>query len=257
MHYFNLKEKKALITGGCSGIGLAVAKRYIDAGASVVLADIHNPDDIASKIGAVYINMNVADEKAVSESFAEAERKIGKLDICVNNAGVGDLAGTIKEGDVKVWKKLIDINLFGVLFCLKYGPNHMNNGGSIINTSSVASLHKVPANEPYAATKSAVNSLTRTAAMELGERDIRVNAVCPTNVHTAMTDGSWKDEALLASTFAPLKTPTSVDDIIGIFHFLASRESKQISGQIFAVDGGWTGGISDKAMNAIIGKSNY
>lgn len=253
MNFFTLKNKVAFITGGCSGIGLAVAKRYIADGAKVVLADINDGNGIAEEIGATFVKMDVSNEKIVADTLAHVAKTIGKIDILVNNAGVGDLPGTIEEGDSKIWYKLININLLGVLFGLKYGPRNMNDGGSIINTSSQAAVTKMPAGEPYAATKAAVNSLTQTSAVELGHRQIRVNAVCPTYTHTPMTAQNWEAEGNFIATFSPMNRAATTNDMIGIFHFLGADESRFISGQIFVVDGGWTAGVSNGLVEKVLG----
>jgi NAD(P)-dependent dehydrogenase (short-subunit alcohol dehydrogenase family) len=252
MDHFSLKNKKAFITGGCSGIGLAVAKRYISAGAEVVLADLHDGGAVAEKIGAHFLELNVTDENQFERILAKANTLVGKLDVLLNNAGIGDLPGTIEEGDFATWSRLINVNLFGVLFGLKHGPKHMADGGSIINTASQAALTKLPGGEPYAATKAAVISLGQTAALELGPRHIRVNTVCPTYTKTPMTEENWEEEGSLIKTFSPMNRVADISDMVGVFHFLAADESSFISGQSFTVDGGWTAGISYGAINAIL-----
>jgi NAD(P)-dependent dehydrogenase (short-subunit alcohol dehydrogenase family) len=252
MGHFSLKNKKAFITGGCSGIGLAVAKRYIEAGATVILADLHDGDGIAEEIGAHYLHLNVTEEKQVADAFEKASKLVGKLDVILNNAGVGDLPGTIEEGDTAIWQKLVNVNLFGVLYGLKYGPKNMNDGGSIVNTASQAAVTKLPGGEPYAATKAAVLSLSQTSALELGPRQIRVNSVCPTYTYTPMTSENWEEEGTLIKTFSAMDRTATTKDMIGIFHFLAADESSLISGQTFVVDGGWTAGVSYGAINTII-----
>ena len=252
MNFFSIKDKVAFITGGCSGIGLAVARRYMAAGAKVILADIHDGKGIAKETGAVYIPLDVGNEAQVKTALERAAKEVGKIDILLNNAGVGDLPGTIEEGDTKVWQKLVNINFFGVLYGLKYGPACMNNGGSIINTSSQAAVTKMPQGEPYAATKAAVVSLTQTAAVELGHRQIRVNAVLPTYTRTPMTDANWESEGAFIATFSPMGRAAGVEDMIGVFHFLAAEESRFISGQSFIVDGGWTAGVSNGLIEKIV-----
>lgn len=254
MGHFSLSNKVAFITGGCSGIGLAVAKRYIESGADVILADIHDGDGIADKIGATYIELDVTNEQMVKSTLSEIATNKAKIDILINNAGVGDLPGTIEEGDTAIWKKLIDINMYGVLYGLKYGPRNMNDGGSIINTSSQAAMTKLPGGEPYAATKAAVLSLTQTSAIEVGPRQIRVNAVCPTYTYTPMTADTWDDEGALVKTLSAMNKTAGTEDMIGIFHFLGAKESSLISGQSFVIDAGWTAGISYGAINAILKK---
>lgn len=252
MNFFSIYNKIALITGGCSGIGLAVAKRYISAGASVVLADIQDGNNIAEQIGATYFPLDVTNEQQVHSVLEQISLKIGKIDILLNNAGVGDLPGTIEAGDTKIWQKLVNINFFGVLYGLKYGPRYMNNGGSIINTASQAAVTKMPQGEPYAATKAAVVSLTQTSAVELGHRQIRVNAVLPTYTHTPMTAENWEAEGSFIATFSPMGRAATVADMVGVFHFLAAPESQFISGQSFVVDGGWTAGVSNGLIEKVL-----
>jgi len=252
MNFFSIKDKIAFITGGCSGIGLAVAKRYIAAGAKVVLADIHDGNGVAKEIDATYIPLDVSKEEQVKIALAKAVKAVGKIDILLNNAGVGDLPGIIEEGDTAIWQKLVNINFFGVLYGLKYGPSCMNDGGSIINTASQAAVTKMPQGEPYAATKAAVVSLTQTSAVELGHRQISVNAVLPTYTRTPMTDTNWEEEGAFIATFSPMGRAATVEDLIGVFHFLAAAESQFITGQSFIVDGGWTAGVSNGLIEKIL-----
>ena len=249
--FFSLKKKTAFITGGCSGIGLAVAKRFIAAGAEVIIADLQNPNEVAQEIGASFVQTHVASEEQVKNAFEQAEAAMGKLDIIINNAGVGDLPGTLAEGDLSTWKKVFSVNVFGVWNGLKYGPKHMNNGGSIINTASQAAFTKLPAYEPYASSKSAVISLTQSAALELGERQIRVNAVCPTHTRTPMMESGGDEDTAIIRACSPMGRVAETDDLIGTYHFLAADESRFISGQSIVVDGGWTAGISEGVLNAI------
>ena len=209
---------------------------------------------LPKKIGAHYIPLDVSKEEQVKAALEKTVTEIGKIDILLNNAGVGDLPGTIEEGDTKIWQKLVNINLFGVLFGLKYGPRCMNDGGSIINTASQAAVTKMPKGEPYAATKAAVVSLTQTSAVELGHRQIRVNVVLPTYTRTPMTDANWEAEGAFIATFSPMGRAATTEDMIGVFHFLASEESRFISGQSFVVDGGWTAGVSQGLIKAVLEK---
>lgn len=253
-NFFSLKGKSAFITGGGSGIGLAVAKRFVAAGAKVVIADIQNSSEIATSIGAIYVELDVCNETSMQNALGFANEAVGKLDILLNNAGVSDLPGTLESGDAKIWKRIFDINVIGVMNGLKHGPRHMNDAGAIINTASQAAFTKVVGMEPYAASKSAVISLTQSSAIELAERRIRVNAVCPSNTKTPMMMNSADSDysELMSKIFSPAERAAETDDMVGVFHFLASDESRFVNGQSIIVDGGWTAGITEKLLNKII-----
>jgi len=255
-NFFLLKGKSAFITGGGSGIGLAVAKRFIAAGAKVVIADIQDSTEVASSIGATYVELDVCNEASIQSALQAANQAVGKLDILLNNAGIADLPGTLESGDVTIWKRIFDINVIGVMNGLKHGPSHMNDGGAIINTASQAAFTKVVGMEPYAASKSAVISLTQSSAIELAGRRIRVNAICPSNTKTPMMMNS--DDAdyseLMSKIFSPAERAADTDDMVGVFHFLASEESKFVNGQAIVVDGGWTAGVTEKLLTKIIGE---
>ncbi len=240
--FFSLQDKTAFITGGISGIGLAVAKRFIAAGARVVVTDVRDGRDVAAQIGALFVQANVADEAQMARAFAQAEEAVGKLDVVVNNAGIGDL-GALDEIDAALWDKIMRVNVYGVFHGIKHGARHMKDGGAIINTASQAAFTKAPGYEPYSASKSAVVSLTQTAAVELGPRGIRVNAVCPTGIHTPMAPPD-DPEFDLVRVLTQFGRAGETDDVVGLYHFLAAEESRFITGQAILVDGGWTAGVS-------------
>ena len=159
----------------------------MEQGAQVVIADIVDGTSVANEIGAQYVHCNVADEQSVADSFAQTcETLSGKLDIVVLNAGVGDVGYSLQETEFELLEKLTKINQWGVLFGLKHAPNYMNDDGSIINTSSMAAVLHIPGSGVYSAGKRAILSMTAMSALELGERNIRVNAVCPGYVNTCL-----------------------------------------------------------------------
>lgn len=240
--FFSLQDKAAFITGGISGIGLAVAQRFIAAGARVVVTDIRDGRDIAAEMGAMFIQANVADEAAMARAFTQAEEAVGKLDVVVNNAGIGDL-GPLDAIDAALWDKVMRVNVYGVFHGIKHGARHMNDGGSIINTASQAAFTTMHGFEPYSASKSAVVSLTQTAAVELGPRGIRVNAVCPTSIHTPLVPPD-DPEFAVTRVFTQFGRVGETEDVVGLYHFLAADESRFITGQAILVDGGWTAGLS-------------
>lgn len=245
-NWFSIENKKVFVTGGGSGIGLAICKRFISAGAKVILADINDCAELAASIGATSVQVDVADEG----SFEKAMATTGKIDVLINNAGIGDLPGGIEEGNTTAWRRILDINVLGVLNGIKFGATQLNEGGCIINTSSQSAMTKVPGMEPYSASKSAVISITQTAALELADRQIRVNAVCPSNTRTPMMETAEDAEysELMSQVFSPAGRVAETDDMVGVFHFLASDAAAFVNGQAIIVDGGWTAGISNAVL---------
>lgn len=250
---FTLQGKNAFITGGASGIGLAVAKMFAANGAAVVIADLTDGSEAAAQFGGHYLSINVAEEASVSAALAQAESLLGKLDIVVNNAGVGDIGPEITETEQDLIDKVTRINHFGVLYGLKHAPAHMNDGGSIINTSSMASFISMPGSAVYSAGKRAVNSFTEMAALELGARGIRVNAVCPGYIDTAL--GSAEEGRKLCQAFTALGRAGTTEDVAGVFLFLASDASCYMSGELLRVDGGWHCGPTPQLLAQVIGSS--
>jgi len=251
---FSLSGKSALITGGTSGIGLMVARRYIAAGAKVIIVGRRATGQaLAAEIGAQFLQCDVADEDAVASMLNSAEQLQGKLDILVLNAGDGSLGDPLSETDTELLLQVFQLNTFGTFFGLKHGPVHMNDGGAIICTSSAASIYRLPNFEPYASSKASVDSLVRSAAMELGQRGIRVNAVCPGGVATEMAPYDADQDQRLGKLTALGKAFMNEQEIAGIYHFLASAEGGFITGQAIAVDGGMGLGCGPSLYNLIAG----
>lgn len=251
---FDLKGRRAYITGGSSGIGLAVAKALIEHGATVAIADIVDAQPIAREIGATALHCNVSDEQSVSESLSAASSVLGgPLDIVVLNAGIGDVGPTLSEVDQALIVKVSSINHWGVIYGLKHAPAHMRDGGSIISTSSMAAFINIPGSSVYSASKRAVTSLTEMAALELGARGIRVNSICPGYTDTAM--GSGEEGRLICEAFTALRRPATVDDLSGVYVFLASDASRYMTGQSLKVDGGWSCGATEALLKLVTGSN--
>ena len=246
---FDISNKNAFITGAVSGIGLAIAKRFIAAGANVMIADLKDDAGIAEEINAHFVACDVTNEQQVAEALAYTETTLGKLDIVVNNAGVGATENPCEDADMDQFQFVLDVNVKGVVHGMKYAPRHMNDGGAIINMASMAAFHGMPGSPAYHASKAAVMSLTQVGAMELGRRRIRVTAVCPTVVSTPMIVGTPLESTLqLAAVISPLQATPTAEDIAGVCHFLASNEAKFITGSAIAVDGGGFQGLSYQAL---------
>lgn len=249
---FSLDGKTAFITGGTSGIGKAAAEAFIARGARVVVADITDGAEIATLFGASFVRVDVSNEDSVAQALQESAALLGgKLDIVVLNAGVGDVGPTFEQTDQALIDKVTKINHYGVLYGLKHAPRHMNDRGSIIATSSMAAFINVPGAGVYSAGKRAVVSMTEMAALELGERGIRVNAVCPGYTATAL--GSGEEGQKLCEAFTALGRVATVDDMAGVYVFLAADASRYMTGQALKVDGGWHCGPTSRLLQMVTG----
>jgi len=244
----SLKNKRAFVTGGTAGIGLAVARSYVEAGAEVVIAGRRAEGEAtAAEMGARFQRLDVGDGPAVAEALAGFAREVGPLDILVNNAGVAH-DESLEAVSSEAIEETIAVNFKGVLHGLLHGPPHMPDGAVIINTSSVSGVLGSPASLVYSACKAAVNSMTASAAIELGPRRIRVNAVLPGGVATDMAL-----PAVLFDTLTTLGREGRVEDMVGLYNFLASDASAYISGQSICIDGGLTAGLSVPVVEKILG----
>ncbi|MEY8198305.1 MAG: SDR family oxidoreductase [Colwellia sp.] len=249
----NLTQKRAYITGGTSGIGRAIAEHFIEQGARVVIADITDGTQVAKEIGAHYVSCNVANEQNVSDSLVQATELLGgKLDIVVLNAGVGDVGFSFEETEQSLLEKVTKINQWSVLYGLKHAPKNMNDGGSIINTSSMASVLNIPGTGVYSAGKRAILSMTEMSALELGSRNIRVNAVCPGYVNTPLGDSA--EERRFSELMTALgRHGDPKTDIAPVYGFLASQASQYVTGQYIKVDGGMDLGPTEKLLELVTG----
>lgn len=244
---FSLEGKIAVVTGAASGIGLATVKRFAKAGAKVVIADITESSDLAREIGGLFIKTDVTQEDQVKALMDTTAETYGRIDIVINNAGGGEGSGPnfipyLPAEDFEAGYKL---NLMGVVFGIKHAADHMTDGGSIVNTSSVAGYQGAPTYAPYVASKAAVIGVTRTAAIELAARNIRVNCVCPGTVDTPMAYGDEANAELkIATMMMPLGRLCKPEEVAALFHFLVADDCSFISGQAICIDGGMTAGIS-------------
>jgi NAD(P)-dependent dehydrogenase (short-subunit alcohol dehydrogenase family) len=250
--FFSLKDNVAVITGGTSGIGLKAAERFIAAGAKVVIAGRKDGTEIAEKIGATFVQCDVSNEESVAALMKTAQESYGNIDIIVNNAGANFGYDMLMDTDITDFDKNFNINTKGVVFGIKYGVPHMNDGGRIVNVSSVAGLQGAAYLSPYVASKWAVIGITRTAAVELGEKGIRCNAICPTSVNTPMANTpEGQPQLRMERKAVPLGRIAEPEEIASMIHFLASTDCNFINGQAIAVDGGFTAGMSITAYNIL------
>ncbi len=239
---FDLSLKHILITGAGSGIGLALATHFKKVGCIVSAVDLKVSDELLA-LSVNCFSVDVSDPDSLLLAFENAESKHGKLDGLINNAGIAIPEGPIEDADLALLSKTLDVNVKGVYLGIKYAAKYLNEGGSIVNTASLAAHLTLPEYSIYSMSKAAVIQLTKNAALQLGSRDIRVNSISPGTVLTPMEpiDGV---EATLAKSTTALARPAQVEDLLGAYHFLLADASKYITGIDVKVDGGWSAGIT-------------
>ncbi|SPC37709.1 glucose 1-dehydrogenase [Latilactobacillus fuchuensis] len=240
-----LQNKVAIITGGIKGIGLATAQAFVAEGAQVVITDIdgtnHQTVLEALSPSAHFIEHNVADEQAWETVFTKTIELFGHVDIVVNNAGILDFNDAEHITD-DIWHKVLAVDLDGVMYGVKHGIAHMKkNGGSIINLSSIAGLIGIPNLFAYNAAKGGVKMLTKSAALYCAENQyqIRINSIHPGYVHTPMVDAYPEMRADLEKLH-PLGRLAEASEIAQMAVYLASDESKFVTGSELVIDGGYT-----------------
>jgi NAD(P)-dependent dehydrogenase (short-subunit alcohol dehydrogenase family) len=240
-------QKVALITGAARGIGLAVATRFLADGFDVVLLDIDG-DLLAksvSSLGApdttLAVICDVSDANAVASAFAEVERRFGRLDVLVNNAGVAVFAPLMETSDAD-WSRVLAVNLTGPFLCTKAAVPLMrrHGGGAILNITSISGLRASTLRSAYGSSKAGLAHLTKQLAVELAESGIRVNGVAPGPVDTAMAKAVHSPEIRADYHDAiPLNRYGLEEELAEAIFFLCSDRASYITGQILAVDGGF------------------
>jgi 3-oxoacyl-[acyl-carrier protein] reductase len=243
-----LTGKVAVVTGASKGIGAAIAERLGSEGASVVVnyaSDKAGAERVARKIEAtggkaLIVQADVAKKADIDRLFKQTKDNFGHIDILVNNAGVYEFR-PLEQIDEGHFRKIFDLNVLGLLLTTQTAVQSMNgDGGSIINVSSVVAKTPPPNAAVYSATKGAVDVITRTLAQELGARKIRVNSLSPgfTDTEGVRSSGANKEFAEAAVSRTPLGRVGTGDDIAGAAAFLASEESRWVTGETLVVGGG-------------------
>jgi len=250
MMFFSLQGKVAVITGAYQGVGLSIAKRFIEAGATVMMADINDhAKTTASDIQADFINTDVSDEEQVKLLLKTTAEKYGQVDILVNNAAIIIPEADISDIDSKDAKRIFDVNYFGYFFTIKHVTQYMPDGASIINLASNAGVQAFPGYSAYNSSKGAIILLTRTAALELADRGIRVNSICPASIDTPMLYlPGCENELAMANYCWPLGRPCKAEEVAALAHFLAADDCLYITGEDIQIDGGYTAGIGRRGL---------
>jgi NAD(P)-dependent dehydrogenase (short-subunit alcohol dehydrogenase family) len=249
---YNFTDKVALVTGGSSGIGRATALAFGEAGARVAVFDVNSDGGsqtvrmIEERGGdALFIQCDVSSEKEAKQAFATMEEYYGKLDFAFNNAGIEGVSIDFADCNEDDWDKILAVNAKGVWHCMKHELQIMTeqSSGAIVNCSSIAGLVGFPKSSAYVASKHAVLGLTKTAALEYARQNIRVNAICPGVIQTAMidryTNGNKDTEKTLLSG-VPVGRMGTADEIAQSVLWLCSDGASYVYGHALVVDGAWT-----------------
>ncbi len=246
-------QKCALVTGAGSGIGRAVCVALAREGADVAVADVSGQTAEATsqevrKAGrkAVALLMDVTEPESVQAAFRVAASQLGRIDILVNSAGVREIVPFL-ELPFAEWQRVIATNLTGTFLCSQVFAKHLvsqGRGGKIVNMTSVAGVMAVPNRAAYVSSKHAIVGLTKELAMELGDKNIQVNAVAPGVVETAMTSSYFANPALVASLkkVHPAGRWGQPEEIAALILFLASDQAGFITGTTVLIDGGFAAG---------------
>ena len=257
-----LKGKVAVVTGSTSGIGLAYARAFADAGANIVLNGMGAPDDVEKErsaiesdfgVKAVYSPADMAKPNEIAELIALGEKTFGSVDVLVNNAGVQHVA-PIEEFPVDKWNAIIGINLSSAFHAIRAAvPGMKRRGwGRIITTASAHSLVASPFKSAYVAAKHGIVGLTKTVALELAQSKITCNCISPGYVWTPLVEKQIPNtmearnmrrdqvinDVLLAAQ--PTKEFVTVEQVASLALFLCSQDAAQITGANLSIDGGWT-----------------
>ena len=255
-------QRTVLITGAGSGIGRAAARRFAEEGARLVLVDLNQEGleetraQLPKQTEVTLKTLDVSDENAVQALVEEVVAAHGRIDALINNAGLsgGDYT-PVTGNDTEIWQRVLSVNLLGPMYFLRAVGKHMQEqgGGAIVNTASVAGIRSGAGGNAYSASKAGVINLTKTAACDLGQYNVRVNAVCPGLTETGMTKRVFdyardNDKEHKLGNRCELRRYGRPEEIAAAMAFLASDDASYITGQALAVDGGNTASLNLPGM---------
>ncbi len=247
-----LRDRRALVTGGSSGIGAAIARHLAAAGARVAVNYVVNPElatSLARELdrrvrGAMALQADVSDAAQVGEMFAAIDRAWGGLDILVNNAGVDGPRAVVWEADAKEWERVLRIDLLGSFHCAREALKHMvaRRSGVVLNLTSVHEKIPWSGYSAYTAAKAGVSMLTKTLAQEAAPFGVRVVALAPGAIRTPINQGVWGDPASLGDllTKIPLGRIGEPEEVARVAAFLVSDAASYLTGSTVYVDGAMT-----------------
>src|SRR4051812_19785758 len=242
--------RTAVVTGGCSGIGLATVRRFAEEGANVVIGDLDDAKGlgIAEEVGGTYVHVDVTDKERVDALFRTAKDTYGSVDIAFNNAGISPPDDdSILDTELEAWRRVQEVNLTSVYLCCKAALPYMleQRSGSIINTASFVAVRGAATPQiSYSASKGGVLSMSRELGVQFARQGVRVNALCPGPVNTPLLKELFAKDAERAArrlVHVPMGRFAEPEEMANAVLFLASDESSFITASTFLVDGGISG----------------
>ena len=242
---YDLNKRIAIVTGGAQGFGLAVSERFIQSGAKVIMWDI---DEEAAKKAKEKINsenlnyqiVDVSNFENINKSLLEIEKKHGKIDIFINNAGIAGMNTTVAEYPLDEWKKVINLNLNSVFYCCKAVVPFMekNNYGRIVNIASIAGKEGNPNASAYSTSKAGVIGLTKSLGKELAQKNIAVNCVTPAAAKTRIFDQMTEEHINYMLSKIPRNKFAKVEELASLVTWLSSEENSFSTAAVFDLSGG-------------------
>ncbi|MCY4728587.1 3-oxoacyl-ACP reductase [Nocardioides sp. STR2] len=249
-----IEGRTAVVTGGCSGIGLATVRRFVEEGARVVIGDIDDAagQALAAELGGpdvvTYVHVDVTSKEEVDALFRTAKETYGSVDVAFNNAGISPPEDdSILDTDLDAWRRVQEVNLTSVYLCCKAALPYMleQKRGSIINTASfVAVMGAATSQISYSASKGGVLSMSRELGVQFAREGVRVNALCPGPVNTPLLQELFASDAERAArrlVHVPMGRFGEPEEMANAVLFLASDESSFMTATTFLVDGGISG----------------
>lgn len=244
MNKIDLNNKTAIVTGGSQGFGLAMTKRFLDSGANVIIWDLDKTmtEKTVKEFNNSKLSATIIDITNFDHVSSEAERifKNKKIDIFINNAGIAGKNSTVWDYPVDEWKKILDLNLNAMFYCLKAIVPHMikNNYGRIVNISSIAGKEGNPNASAYSASKAGVIALTKSLGKELANKNIAVNAVTPAAGKTKIFKQMTKEHIDYMLSKIPRNRFILVEELASLVAWLVSEENSYTTGAVFDLSGG-------------------
>jgi NAD(P)-dependent dehydrogenase (short-subunit alcohol dehydrogenase family) len=249
MNEHRFEGRVALITGGASGIGEACVYEFANDGAKVAVADL-NKDlgaNVVAKVKqsggeAIFLQVDVSNPVAVENMVADTVKAFGRLDISVNNAGIGGESNPTGSYSIEGWRKVIDINLNSVFYCMRYEiPQMLEQGaGSLVNMSSILGVVGFANSPAYVTAKHGIIGLTKTAALEYGKLGIRINAVGPAFIKTPLLNSLDEQTQTYLSGLHAVGRMGEAQEVANLVAFLCSDQASFLTGGYYLVDGGYT-----------------
>ena len=245
MNNFDLKDRVAIVTGGAQGFGFAITERFIKSGAKVIIWDIDKKaaDEAMEKLNTSdcsYKIIDVQNFEEVNQTLIEIEKKLGKIDIFINNAGIAGKNANVDEYPIDEWNRVIDLNLNAVFYCCKAVVPFMvkNNYGRIVNIASIAGKEGNPTASPYSASKAGVIALTKSLGKELALKNIAVNCVTPAAAKTRIFEQITQKHIDYMLSKIPRNRFVKVEELASLVAWLASEENSFTTAGVFDLSGG-------------------